>query len=119
MTEKRVFICYRDQAVPFAVGRIAYFLKARLGPESVFRFIDNVGVDFNQIVGCLLQSDVVRVVIGEHWRAAAFPDGRRRLDDPNDFLRLEIEYAFGRHLPVIPLLIENASLGFRTTSPTR
>jgi hypothetical protein len=117
MPEKRVFICYRDQDVPFAVGRITDFLKARLGADNVFRYIDNVGVDFSQIVARLWQSDVVLVVIGERWRAPAFPDGRRRLDDPNDFFRLEIESAFGRHLPVIPLLIDNASLGLPDEFP--
>jgi hypothetical protein len=111
MRESRVFICYRDQDVSFAVGRIADFLEARLGKGHAFRYIDNLGVDFQQILDRLLESDVVLVVIGDHFRTAVSPDGRRRLDDPNDFLRREIEAAFDRHLPVIAVLIENASLG--------
>jgi TIR domain len=110
MPQKRVFICYKDQDAPFAAGRIAEFLKSRLGEANVFRYIESVGTSFDHVKNRLFDSDVALVVIGKEWRTEA-ADGRMWMKDPNDFLRLEIEYAFGRFLPVLPVLIENASLG--------
>jgi TIR domain len=116
MSEKRVFICYRDQDNPFAAGRIADFLKSRLGPSNVFRYVEKVGVTFDEITKRLLDSDVVLVVVGKNWKTAS-ADGRLWFNDPNDFLRIEIEYAFGRGLPVIPVLIEDSSLGYPAEYP--
>ncbi len=116
MEGKRVFLCYRQHDA-FAAGRIAEFLKEKLGADSVFRYIEHPGVRFEDIIQALLSCHVVVLVIGDRWLTTASGDGRRRLDDPNDFLRLEIEWAFGRHLPVLPVLVEGASLGFPDDFP--
>jgi hypothetical protein len=92
-------------------------LTARLGEGSVFRYVDTAGVNFEDITRTLLASDVVLLIIGDRWLSDTADEAERRLDDPNDFLRLEIEYAFARHLPVIPVLIEDAALPFPNQLP--
>ena len=68
------------------------------------------GVDFKQhIRQTIARSTVVIAVIGPHWMAER-SDGSRRIDDPNDFVRLEIEFALRRGIPVVPLLINNIPL---------
>ena len=53
---------------------------------------------------------VLLVVIGGWWLTATGEDGRRRLDDPGDFVRLEIEAALARHVRVIPVLVDGARM---------
>ena len=49
-------------------------------------------------------------MIGDAWLSLSRPDGTRRIDDPDDFVRIEIEAALGRNIPIIPVLIGNASI---------
>jgi hypothetical protein len=75
--------------------------------------IDNIppGVDFvdaiNQAVGAC---DVQLVVIGKQWASIGGPDGERRLNDPADFVRLEVAAALGRDVLVIPVLVQGAPM---------
>jgi hypothetical protein len=114
---KRVFLCYRHHDAGFAAGRIADYLTAQLGEDAVFRYVDTAGVTFEDITRTLLAADVVLLIMGDRWLSDTADQGQRRLDDPNDFLRLELEYAFARHLPVIPVLIEPAELPFAKDLP--
>ena len=50
------------------------------------------------------------VLIGRHWESIALPDGRRRLDDPTDFVRLEVAAAIREGVTVIPVLVEGAPM---------
>jgi hypothetical protein len=50
----------------------------------------------------------VLTVIGRQWLDVADTAGRRRLDDPTDLVRIEIEAALARGVPVIPLLVQGA-----------
>ena len=109
----KIFISYRRDDSAAAAGRICDHLHAHFGPDAVFRDIDNIpfGVDFREhIDAAVSQCDVVLVVIGRHW--AGGTDDRRRIDDPRDFVRIEIESALKRDIPVIPILID------RTTMPS-
>ncbi len=68
------------------------------------------GVDFREhIKQTLDHSDLVVAVIGSRWLGEN-GDGSRRIDDTDDFVRLEIEHALKRGIPVIPLLVNNASM---------
>ncbi len=73
--------------------------------------IDNIpfGVDFREHIDAAVgQCDVVLAVIGPRWVGKAFI--RRRIDEPKDFVRVELESALRRNLPVIPILIDNAGM---------
>ena len=54
--------------------------------------------------------DVVLAVMGDRWLTADDPDRKRRLDDPKDFVRIELEAALERKIPVIPVLVREAQM---------
>jgi hypothetical protein len=63
------------------------------------------------VIGRALErADLVLAVIGRRWLTITDRDGRRRLDDPDDMVRLELEMAFERKLRVVPVLIEGATM---------
>ena len=111
----RIFICYRREDAAAYAGRIYDALVARYGADGVFLDVDTIpaGTDFTQALDAALENcRAVLAIIGRDWLAVVDPDGRRRLDDPNDYVRREIETALQRNLVVIPLLVHD------TTMPT-
>ena len=69
------------------------------------------GTDFVTVLQTTLQQTAaVLVVIGPRWIALRGADGRRRLDDEKDFVRLEVEKALGRGIPVVPVLVQGTPL---------
>src|SRR6185295_8357831 len=83
------------------------------GPNSVFFDIDNIplGVDFREYIGNAVgQCDVLLVIIGDQWMGATDSNGKRRIDDPSDYVRIEVESALKRNIPVIPVLVEEATM---------
>jgi hypothetical protein len=103
----RIFVCYRREDTADVTGRIYDRLAARFGREHVFKDVDSIplGVDFRshlqQMVG---RCDAVVVVIGERW-LAVHQGETRRLDEPQDFVRIELEAALQRRIPVVPVLV--------------
>lgn len=105
-----VFISYRRQDSQSAAGRLADHLKEQLR-TPVFRDVETIepGVDFVEAIEKALAScAVMLVVIGPRWMSATDASGRRRLDDPNDYTRLEAGTALKRNVRVIPVLVEGA-----------
>jgi hypothetical protein len=111
--KNRVFISYRRDDSLEVVGRIYDRLVQHFGRQTIFKDMDSIqaGVDFrealNESVG---RADVLLAVIGDRWLSIAGTDGKRRLDNPQDFVRLEIETALQREIVVIPLLVRNARI---------
>jgi hypothetical protein len=108
-----VFICYRrEDSAGFA--RLIYDrLTHKLGHESVFFDVDNIapGLDFVDILSERVgQCDALIAVIGRNWASSKYLDDQRRLDDPNDFVRIEIEAALARKIRVIPILVDGATM---------
>jgi TIR domain len=106
-----VFICYRREDSAGFAGRIYDRLKNSLGHESVFIDVDNIpmGLDFVEVLSDRVgRCDALIAVIGRKWIASADKANRRRLDDSNDYVRIEIEAALSRNVPVIPVLIDGA-----------
>jgi hypothetical protein len=107
-----IFLSYRrDDSAGFA-GRLADVLEAEFGAGSVFRDVDDIrpGEDFiRAIESHLREVGAVLVMIGPHW-LATHADGRPRLDDPDDFVRQEIQAALAAGKPLIPLLVGGASM---------
>lgn len=58
----------------------------------------------------IAESDLLLAMIGDHWLEAGKAPGTRRLDDPNDFVRFEIESALERGVPVVPVLVGSAPM---------
>ena len=108
-----VFISYRREDSGGYAGRIYDRLTSRLGRENVFFDVDAIppGRDFVDVLSDRVgKCDALLAVIGQHWVASADGQNRRRLDDPNDFVRIEIEAALQRNVPVIPVLVDGASM---------
>ena len=106
-----VFICYRREDSAGFAGRIYDRLKNGLGRESVFIDVDNIpaGRDFVEVLSERVgRCDALVALIGKNWLASAGKDNRHRLDDRNDFVRIEIEAALERNVPVIPVLLDGA-----------
>lgn len=112
MTSARIFISYRrDDAAGYA-GRLEEALEARLGAGAVFRDVQDIppGEDFvHAIVQRLAAAQAVLVLIGPRW-AGAGPDGRRRIDDPADFVHQEVAAALASSARVVPVLLPGAQM---------
>ena len=111
--DARIFLSYRRDDSAGHAGRLRDALAAHFGAERVFMDIDSIGYgdDFVEAVEKAVGScAVVVVVIGREWLSAADKKGNRRLDDPRDFVRLEVETALKRGVRIIPVLVEGASM---------
>src|SRR2546423_6383989 len=103
----KVFITYHKAKGATVSSRIYDHLKIRFGKKNIFKDVDDIpmGVDFGEYIkDGLRQSAVLLVVIGQHWLTDT--TGIRRLDDPEDWVRIEIETALQLGLRVIPLLVD-------------
>ncbi|MEM9089863.1 MAG: SUMF1/EgtB/PvdO family nonheme iron enzyme [Cyanobacteria bacterium P01_F01_bin.53] len=115
-----IFISYRRSDTIGHTGRMYDRLVAEFGRENVFKDVDDIplGVDFaehlDKAVG---QCQVVLVVIGKTWTTVVDEDGNRRLDNQDDFVRIEVESALKRGIPVIPVLLEGVSMPNRAQLP--
>jgi TIR domain len=114
-----IFISYRRQDSADVTGRIYDRLVQRFGREQIFKDVDSIplGVDFRVHLGNVVgRCNFVLAVIGPQWMSASGPNGRR-LEDKGDFVRVEIESALARDIPVIPILVGGASLPSDTELP--
>jgi uncharacterized protein YecT (DUF1311 family) len=108
-----VFISYRREDSGGFAGRIYDRLTRSLGEESVFFDVDSIapGLDFVDTLSDRLgRCDAVVAVIGRSWLSSVDANSRRRLDDPTDYVRLEIGAALQRSVRVIPVLVDGAAL---------
>ncbi|MGH3012132.1 MAG: toll/interleukin-1 receptor domain-containing protein [Gaiellaceae bacterium] len=106
-----IFISYRREDAPAHAGRLYDRLAEEFGDEQVFMDVDALepGADFVQRIRSAVGSaDALLVVIGRGWLEAKTADGERRLDDPQDFVRLEIALALSGDAVVIPVLVGGA-----------
>ena len=108
------FISYRREDAAGYAGRLRESLERRLGAARVFRDVDTLrpGQDFVQAIESRLSDCAVMLaVIGREWTSARDLAGSRRLDDPHDFVRLEIGAALARPtVLVVPVLVEGATM---------
>src|SRR5215467_6621554 len=109
----KVFISYRrDDSAGYA-GRVRDRLERELGRNLVFMDVDGIplGTNFSKVLHEeVAKCDVLLAVIGPNWLDARDEHGNRRLDNPNDFVRIEIAAALQRSIPVIPLLLDGAKI---------
>src|SRR5690349_5061142 len=115
-----IFVSYRRQQSSDIAGRLSDRLADRFGEEQVFIDVDTIkpGVDFaEEISRAVATCKVLLAVIGPSWLTATDERGRRRLDDPDDIVRLEIEAALARGVRVIPILVESTVMPGRNDLP--
>ena len=116
-----IFISYRRRDEPNFTGRLYDRLVARFGTGRVFMDIDSIelGVDFSVVIeSSLRRCAVMLVVIGGDWLNATDEQGRRRLANPGDYVRLEIESGLSSPgVRVIPILVEGATIPVETQLP--
>ena len=117
---QKVFICYRREQTAAHAGRLYDAMVARFGEENVFMDVDLApGVDFAEritevVSGCL----ALIVVMGPNWATVEGEDGQRRIEDPADFVRLEVETGLGRSdVTPIPVLVSGARMPRREDLP--
>ena len=109
----RIFISYRRDDTAYAAGWLFDRLVDEFGPEQVFKDVDSIalGDDFvDAITAAVSSTDVLLALIGDKWLGMVDEHGERRLDDPDDFVRLEIEAALKGDVRVIPILVEGARM---------
>jgi hypothetical protein len=109
----KIYLCYRRDDTAAQAGRLSDRLAAHFGAGGVFRDIASIspGIDFVEALDAeLRQCDVMLVLIGRRWLRVTDKDGRRRLDDPEDWIRVEIEKALELRIPVVPVLVDGATM---------
>jgi len=108
-----IFISYRRDDSGSMARRLYELLCARFGPASVFIDVETIeaGSDFAEVIDAKVGfCDGFVAVIGKTWMTAVDAAGRRRLDDPKDWVRLEIASALARGVKVIPVLVDGAPM---------
>ena len=108
-----IFISYRRDDSRHAAGRLGDDLAAAFGPARIFRDVESIdpGVDFEVALEQALKGcAVMLVVIGPRWLSITDKDGRRRLDQPGDWIRTEVARALARQVRLIPVMLEDTPL---------
>src|SRR5215469_15537798 len=107
----RILVSYRRADTAYPATTLHAKLAEAFGVEDGFMDVNAIpaGRDFRKhLEQAVARCDVVLAVIDEHWLDAREADGRRRLDVPTDWVRIELETALARDIPVIPLLVAGA-----------
>ena len=108
-SSRGIFLSYRRQdAAPYA-RLLQSQLRERFPGVRVFMDLDSIeaGLDFAEVIGEAVDScAVLMALIGRQWATLADEQGRRRLDDPDDWVRFEIRAALERRVRVIPVLVD-------------
>jgi hypothetical protein len=110
--EGRIFISYRREETAYPAGWLYDRLRVRYAGQ-VFKDVDNIepGDDFvAAITRAVAACDVLLALIGDRWLTITGADGSRRIDDPEDFVRVEIQAALTRNVRVIPILIDGVEM---------
>lgn len=109
----RIVLNYRRDDTGGHAGRLYDALSERFGDDHVFIDIDAIepGTDFAEMIDRAVGScDAFLALIGKRWLTATDAAGRRRLDSPADYVRLEIEAALNRKVRVIPVLLQGTEM---------
>jgi hypothetical protein len=120
MRAASIFISYRrkDSAAPYAISTCQY-LEKEFGRKNVFIDLDmTAGSKFPEVLERRLNKcKVLIALIGPEWLTSKNDEGGRRLDDPNDWVRLELARALKRGITVIPVCVGGAELPKKPTLP--
>ena len=107
-----IFVCYRRDDSSGHAGHLFENLEKHFGTDKVFMDIDTIepGEDFVRVIEDAVSScEILIAIIGRYWLSSA-DKSSRRIDNPNDFVRLEIRTALDLSIPVIPVLVHGARM---------
>src|SRR6202167_3342942 len=107
------FISYRRDDSAGHAGRVRDRLELEFGRDLLFMDVDAVplGINFIKILReGVAKCDALLAVIGPSWLDLRDKEGNRRIDDPHDYVRIEIAAALQRDIPVIPVLLDGAEM---------
>src|SRR6516165_3574052 len=116
----QIFISYRRDDTSASAGRLYDRLSSHFPSNRIFIDVDNIapGVDFFEAIEKSVGAcDLLISVIGKNWLTSSDDEGNRRLDNPEDFVRLEIGTALRRNIRVIPVLVDGALMPRSTELP--
>lgn len=108
-----IFISYRRDDAAAEASRLRDALVSVFGAPQVFMDVIDIqpGRDFREIIKEYVEvSDALLVIIGRNWLKATDSSGKRRVDNPEDFVRHEVGGALKRKVPVLPILVQNAAI---------
>jgi hypothetical protein len=114
-----IMLSYRREDSRWIAGRIFDRLEIHYGKGNVYMDIDNipVGFDFRENIQNSLEScDILLAIVGPHWLGTD-EQGRHAIEDESDWVRIEIEAALAKKIPVIPVLIDRTRLPKSTALP--
>lgn len=112
----KVFICYRREDSIETAGRMYSWLTMRLHADNVFMDVNTIapGVNFPDAIAHVIstQAEIVLAIIGRAWLRTTDEQGnvRERLREPDDHVRREIELALTQNKPIIPVLVQGATM---------
>jgi uncharacterized protein YbdZ (MbtH family) len=109
----RIFISYRRDDSEGYSGRLFDKLSLHFGKDKIFMDIDTIepGEDFVEVIEREVGScDILVAIIGKNWLSSVDNQGHRRIDNPEDFVRLEINTALERNIRVIPVLVQGTAM---------
>ena len=109
----KIFISYSREDSGAAAGRLYDHLQRRVGAKRLFKDVDTmeIGVDFaDQIKSAIDQSNILILVIGRNFITEQGTTKNNRLFNENNFVRLELEYALAKGKPIVPVLVNGATM---------
>lgn len=118
----RILISYRREDTAGHAGRLYDLLVERFGPDRIFMDVDTIspGDDFVEVIRtAVTSSDVLIGLIGREWLTVTHPSGHRRLDDPDDFVALELATTLEGGIRVVPVLVQGAAMPAAEDLPPR
>ena len=115
-----IFLSYRRADTGGYAGRLADSLERHFGKGSVFQDVETIvpGSNFMQTIdAAIARCDVLAVLIGNTWLAERNANGGMRLNDPDDFVRLEVAAGLRAKTHVIPVLVEGTTMPAESDLP--
>ena len=117
----KVFLSYRRDDTAGHAGRLFDQINSHFGDRvKIFMDVDSIapGEDFIHVIeNAVGACEVLIAVIGRNWLTATDQNGTRRLDNPDDFIRIEIATALNRKIRVIPVIVQGAAMPRRDQLP--
>jgi hypothetical protein len=110
---RSIFVNYRRTDAEGEAGRLFDELTLQFSSERVFMDVAAIepGRDFRKAIDeSVAACSILLAVIGQEWLGSKDDAGRRRLENPNDFVRMELASALQRDIPVVPVLVRGAKM---------